>query len=160
MGKPLKRNANLVWLSRDHHDGLLIGWKVHRGFALGRPLAVMSEFITQQFAHHLEPHFIEEEQWLFAKLDVHDDLRKEAEAQHSSLRQIVAGLSSNTSEALVNKFIDALDAHIRFEERELFPHIEQQLGEEALASIGEELSKTHQHKKPDGWSNTFWLKDS
>jgi hemerythrin-like domain-containing protein len=159
MNKPLKRNANLILLSRDHHDGLLIGWKLRQGLALNRPLQVLADFITHQFKDHLAPHFADEEQWLFTTLDANDPLRKQAEEEHAAIRQLVAALHSSSDKIIIEDFISKLDQHIRFEERVLFPHIEQKAGAEALASIGAELAKSHDHKSPDTWTNTFWLKD-
>jgi hypothetical protein len=36
--KPLKRHAALQPLSREHHHGLLLGWKIRTGLSNGAPL--------------------------------------------------------------------------------------------------------------------------
>jgi hemerythrin-like domain-containing protein len=160
MGKPLKRNANLVLLSRDHHDGLLIGWKLRQGLAFDRPIPLMAQFVSQQFEEHLAPHFADEELLLFSALDSNDPMRKQAEDEHAAIRQMVAAMPAVVDRLQIEQFATALDEHIRFEERVLFPYMEQQLSGDALARIGAELTSTHDSKHPDTWTNKFWLKDS
>jgi hypothetical protein len=49
---------------------------------------------------------------------------------------------------------DAVDNHIRFEERDLFPHLEKQLSEAQLESAGNRINE-----KPhlsDDWPDEFW----
>lgn len=82
------------------------------------------------FATELEPHFLAEEQSLL-------QLLKGAEAQplvqrtladHRQLRALLKGLEQNNADAL-GGFAKCLSDHVRFEERELFPALENVLSD-------------------------------
>jgi len=164
---PIKRNENLVLLSRDHHDGLLTVWKVRQGLKNGTPCSVITAFILHQNSVHLQPHFIAEEKWLFPTLNSKDGLRKIAEQQHEELRKFVEEFSApandqpesiETLHKRFEKFAALLDEHIRFEERVLFPHIEISLSEQELRNIGQQLTIGHEEKKASGWTDEFWVR--
>jgi hemerythrin-like domain-containing protein len=157
MSKPIKRSKNLVRLSRDHHEGLLLVWKIRQGKTYNVSPQVIAEYVVYEFNHNLTPHFADEENLLFAKAP-NDELTKEAVQQHSELRQMVADLKTDSGDEKLNQFADLLEKHIRFEERQLFPHYEQTLNAEELEKIGVELEATHNVKKENTWSNEFWLK--
>jgi hemerythrin-like domain-containing protein len=166
---PLKRNENLVLLSRDHHDGLLTVWKVRQGLKNDTPEHIIAAFILHQYSNHLQPHFLEEEKWLFPTLDGTDELRVKAEHQHEGIRNMVddirsfvddKSISNEVVKVCFEKFANMLEEHIRFEERMLFPHIEQSLSEVELKNIGLQLSIDHNEKKPSPWTDEFWVKQS
>ena len=79
----------------------------------------------QAFADELEPHFQVEEQSLLPLLQSAETqiLVQRTLADHQQLRGLLNGLQQNEAEAL-NSFGKCLTAHVRFEERELFPVIE------------------------------------
>ena len=58
------------------------------------------------------------------------------------------------------EFADLLTKHIRFEERELFPHIEAALPDAALKQIGEFLSNRHAVPVVDDYPDEFWSKNN
>jgi len=131
---PIKRSKYLIWLSRDHHDGLLIVWKIRQGIRNSVTVNRITDFVVNAFAKDLEPHFQEEEKLLFSKLRIDDTLRLRAEDEHGAIRKMLAALPSAT-EAVVTDleaFANLLEAHIRFEERTLFPYIEKELTPEEL----------------------------
>jgi hemerythrin-like domain-containing protein len=156
---PIKRNQNLVLLSRDHHDGLLIVWKIRQGFRFSISSNRIADFVVNAFAADLQPHFIEEEELLFVKLPPNDELRIKAEGEHAAIRNKVAALQP-TSQAKVEdleEFAKLLEDHIRFEERTLFPHIEQHLNDEDLERIGAALKLQHTNKCAFTWEDNFWI---
>ena len=157
---PIKRSKNLVTLSKDHHDGLLIAWKVRQGLRLNISNTRLSNFIVNQFNTHLHPHFVEEEQLLFSKLPSSDELRIKAEDQHAAIRQMIAAFDSapeSSTEDLAN-FANLLDDHIRLEERQLFPHLEKVVAPDELDLIGKDLERLHATKPADEWHDQFWIK--
>lgn len=164
---PIKRNKNLVWLSRDHHEGLLIVWKIRQGIRLQVNDSEILNFILHEYCHSLQPHFLQEEKWLFTSLSKKDEWRVEVEKQHAEIRKMVAVIrcSFKTREqvlqnlkVLCEKFASQLEKHIRFEERILFPYIEKIVTEEKLTEIGDELTKAHHLKMPVAWTSEFWVK--
>jgi hemerythrin-like domain-containing protein len=156
---PIKRNKNLVLLSHDHHDGLMIVWKIRQGFRFLISNVRIADFIVNAFATHLQPHFIEEEELLFVQLSPQDELRIKAEGEHAAIRNKVAALQP-TSEAKVEdleEFAKLLEEHIRFEERTLFPYIEQHINDEDLEKIGAALKLQHTNKCAFTWEDKFWI---
>ncbi|TCV90645.1 hemerythrin domain-containing protein [Sulfurirhabdus autotrophica] len=103
----MKRNPTLQPLSRDHHAALSLG-KACQSAALSCNEATVSQTYQRAitaFSKELDPHFQIEEQTLLPLLNTAD------------------GLNRNDIDAL-NNFGKCLTAHVRFEERELFPVIE------------------------------------
>lgn len=81
--------------------------------------------VIRAFADELEPHFQIEEQSLLPLLTGAETrpLVQRTLADHQQLRALLDGLRRNDSEAL-SSFGKGLSAHVRFEERELFPVLE------------------------------------
>jgi iron-sulfur cluster repair protein YtfE (RIC family) len=157
---PIKRSKHLVWLSRDHHDGLLIAWKTRQGIRHEISNSRISNFITSAFGNELEPHFQEEESLLFNKLAKEDPLRLKAEEQHAAIREKINELKTHSEITLqhLHSFANLLEEHIRFEERILFPHLEKEIKEEELEIVGNHLEADHQKKKTFAWHDEFWMK--
>lgn len=61
----LKRNQNLLKLSRDHHAGLLFCWKICQGVKYHIETGRMINYVKYFRNHHLATHFKEEEDFLF-----------------------------------------------------------------------------------------------
>lgn len=157
MGKPLKRHPALIPLSQDHHFGLLLGWKIRRGIKkeveTDRILRYLDYFVNS----HLEPHFQLEEKHIFSFLAKNDLMRKEAENQHTDLRNTVDDLLSGPESPLplLEKFAEDLDAHIRFEERKLFQHMQVELTAEDLVELEQRVKQIHEKNK-ENWKDQFW----
>lgn len=158
--KPLKRDKNLVWLSREHHDALLLVWKIRQGFTLKVEHSRIADYILYIADEELENHFLSEEKFVFPELSVHDGSRVKAEAQHKQLRSFIGGFKQKefvTDEKLI-LFANLLEEHIRFEERILFPIIQQQVSAESLEHIGNSLVEFQKNKKCLIWKDEFWQK--
>jgi iron-sulfur cluster repair protein YtfE (RIC family) len=157
---PIKRNKNLVLLSHDHHDGLMIAWKIRQGLRFLVSSIRIADFVVHAFATHLQPHFIEEEELLFVKLLSNDELRVKAEGEHAAIRSKVAALqpTSHATNQDLEEFAKLLEDHIRFEERILFPYLEQQVNDEDLEAIGAALKFQHTNKCAFNWEDKFWAK--
>jgi hemerythrin-like domain-containing protein len=61
-----------------------------------------------------------------------------------------------SSASALNAFAKLLETHIRFEERMLFPHIEQLASEAMLEQAGKKLQKEAPVTKSD-WPDSFWI---
>jgi len=157
---PIKRDKSLVSLSKDHHDGLLLAWKTKQGIRYNIEYNRIATYLVEVFNKELEPHFIEEENLLFNKLQLTDELRIKAEQQHAAIRNKIAAFKilTETKEADLLHFAALLEEHIRFEERTLFPHIEKTLSREELDEIGRQLEEDHVNKECVVWDDEFWIK--
>ena len=58
---PLKRNAAIVELSKDHHFGLLLIWKTREGLKKSIEPERISRYVIHFFETELKGHFNEEE---------------------------------------------------------------------------------------------------
>ncbi|MDO5059120.1 MAG: hemerythrin domain-containing protein, partial [Neisseria sp.] len=112
----MKRHNLLVPLSQEHHHTLALCLR------LLRTPEQDSRAEIEPYLPTLLAHFVEEEQQfapLWEKID-RPELKKQFEDDHAILRAMAG--APHYGEALWNKqFAEALRAHVRFEERELFP---------------------------------------
>lgn len=153
---PIKRHQSLVSFSKDHHFGLLLVWKIRQGLNKSVPPDRISDYVLYFFKEDLEKHFKAEEEWLFCKLPPEDVLRQQAEAEHREIYSLIARLAVQKQEtALLTQFADALEKHIRFEERELFNHLQLHISANDLAEIV--LRMPNDNKTIDEkWPDIFW----
>ena len=157
--KPLKRNENIVILSREHHDGLLFAWKLRQGQKHGIAPERMAPYVSYFWESHLLEHFREEETLLFDKVD--SPLVTRARAEHAAVKQLVAAIAGGEvgNATVYNQLADAITDHIRFEERELFPHLENTLSEDQLAQVGAVLEQLHAVPAKDDYADAFWIQE-
>src|SRR5690606_465096 len=113
----MKRHEALVQLSRDHHFGLLLCWKLKQGIAKNIAVERMARYIMLFFNHNLAPHFAEEEETVFKILGEKHPLISEATTEHEIMREMVARGFSVVAE--IQGFRDLLEVHIRKEERQI-----------------------------------------
>ena len=153
----MKRDKNLVELSRDHHHGLLLGWKVRQGLKLKASEKLIAEYVQYFTKAALVPHFKEEEEVLLKFLPDQDVFKQRTLQEHAEVLKLVQLLDSpaNINSASLLNIGDLLDRHIRFEERELFPYMEQKLSAEELKEVGAALEEIHQ-PFTENFSNEFW----
>ena len=153
---PIKRSPALVSFSKDHHFGLLLVWKIRHGLHQAVSAERISAYVLFSFKEDLEKHFKDEEQLLFCKLPMDDILRKQAEEDHQEIYNLVVEIGKKDDNInLLNRFAIALEKHIRFEERELFNHLQSNIAEDELEEIAGRLY--NDTKAIDAkWKDTFW----
>ncbi len=129
----MKRHEALAPLSREHHDGLILAQLLkknappYRGLPTDLPGKL--GYAREVFCDILDKHFIQEEKVLHAISGKHqaiDEMTKEIIAEHNDLRKMFKklGMYGRLEEDL-DALGHALEAHIRKEERELFPLIQE-----------------------------------
>lgn len=156
MSKPIKRSEHLIQLSREHHFSLLFCWKVRTGIKKNIDKSRITPYILSFWKEHLLPHF-EEEDVLFEKVD--DELVQRAYKEHQELNQtmeLLHDVSDDKAYALFAKIADLVDDHVRFEERVLFPHLEDQIEENELAEVARKLLEMQPHALQDEYEDEFW----
>lgn len=123
----MKRSATLQPLSREHHTALVLAKACEHAAQTGDASLVRlaCQRAISAFSNELEPHFNIEEQSLLPLLSSPQTqvLVQRTLSNHRQLRSLLEGILQNDSEALSN-FGKCLSAHVRFEERELFPVLE------------------------------------
>lgn len=129
----MKRSPTLQPLSREHHTALVLARSCERAAQSGDQALVSQtcQRVIGAFTDELEPHFRIEEETLLPLLQSTetDPLRQRTLADHQQLRGLLGALGKNDTGALAS-FGKCLYAHVRFEERELFPVIEHLLQQE------------------------------
>ncbi len=148
---PIKRNKALLQVSRDHHDGLLLCWKIRTGFSKGVEVDRIKRYTDWFFETHLVPHFNLEEKYIFPILGDKDELVKRALTEHRRLIRLFN--NDSEIEKSLSLIEEELEQHIRFEERELFNEI-QNVATTAQLKI---IAELHDNEKfQDKTNDEFW----
>jgi len=157
-GKPIKRNAAIVELSKDHHFALLLIWKIREGLKNSIEPGRISKYVIHFYENDLVGHFRDEEELLFIKLDASNTLRVQAETEHQQLHQLVDALRKEPGDRnLLEKIAATLEKHIRFEERVLFNHLQEIIPVDELNEIASAL-KSRENKSGELWKDVFWTR--
>lgn len=157
--QPIKRSRALMPLSREHHFDLLLAWKIRKGLNNGTSHARIAEYIGYMNDHLMESHFKDEEELLFAPLLPGDALCERAMEEHAMIRSLIEKICTRGMEEdrLFLDLADTLDAHVRFEERELFPYLEEALTRTRLHELEQVIGEAH-GDFVDEWGDPFWDK--
>lgn len=147
----MKRHEALVQLSRDHHFGLLLCWKLKEGLKKDVSVERMSKYIHLFYHQNLKPHFAEEEETIFLILGNSHPLIKEAISQHREFEKMITDGFETPEQIKI--FRDLLELHIRTEERQIFPVIEEKATEEQLQNL---LKQNYPELKEPEYEDLFW----
>lgn len=155
----MKRSKHLTPLSQDHYEGLLIANRIRRGLSKKVSPEVIAAYVAHFWESHLVMHFQQEEALLLPLISEMKNatLAKQLVQEHRLIRELVM-LARDEGEERAQKLLDLsrlIKAHIRFEERVLFPALEEQIPEEALCQIGARLEAAHRDADLS-WDPVFW----
>lgn len=157
MAKPIKRSKYIIQLSREHHFSLLFCWKIRTGIKKGIDPDRIIPYALYFWAEHLLPHFSEED-ILFERVD--DELVRRAYSEHHEINELAKQISTlvgNDSKVVaLSRLANLVEEHVRFEERELFPHLEKALEESELAEVGRKLLEIQPEPLQDTYPDEFW----
>jgi hemerythrin-like domain-containing protein len=156
---PIKRNKHIFRLSKDHHFTLLFCWKIRQGLKNGVETERIKNYVHYFWHHDMQAHFREEDEILFSDLRNDDKVRKAVE-EHRQIEDQIDNLfksfdEEKTGDQLLN-LANTVDAHVRYEERNLFPYLEKTLTEAQLEAIGLQLKE--QPALFDIYEDEFWIK--
>ena len=155
--QPLKRSEQLKRLSREHHAGLLFSWKIKEGISIGVPVERMQHYINYFVNGHLLGHFEQEEKLLFNQVDIPVCLQ--AKKEHVLLKNLIHRINYSpvVNYEIYIELSDLLNDHIRFEERVVFPLLEELLDVQTLNAINNKLEMDG-HTFNDEFPDQFWVK--
>ena len=136
----VKRSPELIPLSRDHHVALEHALRLVRATDADLP-AVTARFLAF-FVHDGERHFVQEEELLVPAIP--GDARELAQRlldEHAAIRDAARRLGEAQELEVATELGGLLTAHVRFEERELFPLLEDRLPASKLRDIARALGE-------------------
>lgn len=149
--KPIKRDEHLKPLSRDHHHSLLLCWKIRTGLDKEIPAERIYAYCRWFYRLYLSEHFQIEESYVFPVLGSEHPKVIKALEEHKTLSALFN--EKDSSPALLINIAESLEAHIRFEERELFGEIQNTATDEELLKMAE----MHGEKQfADNLNDVFW----
>ena len=141
----MKRDPSLRPLSREHHFALAEARAIRWALAgrEGSPREVRARVLAA-WTSIIAEHFAAEERWILPLVPLREDAER-LRGDHAELRALVDRLSIGGAEAaldldLLRRVAEALEEHIRWEERHLFPSIEEKAAPEDLRAAGERLA--------------------
>lgn len=138
----MKRHPALVGLSHDHHAALFVALRLRQ--AAAETAAAAQTGFLEYWEQHGRRHFREEEEVLFpgyaAFGSAHDPLLARALCDHVAIRRLALDITGEPNVAALAELGGALERHVRFEERELFPLIENTVPGSELERIGAALA--------------------
>lgn len=152
MEKPIRRHKALQPLSRDHHHGLLLSWKIRQGIKKGIDAERMMTYARWFWDTQLQQHFEVEEKHIFPILGDANPMVKKALNDHRRIARLLTSTDSDKKQSL-SLVGEELDNHIRFEERELFNVIQETATVDQLQLI-EQIHSQAPHL-PE-WEDEFW----
>ncbi len=156
----MKRDKNLYPLSHQHHNGLMAVLLLEKGLKKNADLKIMNDFIIYCWEAELDQHFTAEEKYLdpsLLQLPEVKDLYQQMLTEHQQIRKIIDEIKQGKeSNERIQSFHTLLENHIRFEEREMFNHIQEVVSEDELKKACEKMEK-RSHDYDKNWKDTFWI---
>lgn len=147
----MKRTEELKPISREHHQNMLLCWKIRTGISKGVSFERMKKYTDWFFAKYIEPHFREEEEYIFPILGKEDPMVKKAYSNHRRLAKLFK--DTEHPEKSLSLIEEELEKHVRFEERKLFNRIQDVATPEQL----EHIEKMHEHQEfEENTKDEFW----
>lgn len=152
----MKRNEHIAGLSRDHHFGLLFGWKIKRGLEKEVDLKRIKSYVAFFWETDLKRHFEAEEKFLFTLKN--DPFTETALSEHVLIRNLITAIIDTHKEnaADYRALAILIEQHIRFEERTLFPYLESLFSAEQLQETGARLRAAEKDINRTDYDDDFW----
>ncbi|MCW3091834.1 MAG: Hemerythrin cation binding domain protein [Ferruginibacter sp.] len=144
----MKRHPSLVHLSRDHHGALILARLLQKDAPVfkGLPTDIKEKaaYAINFYHKDLVKHFEDEEKALQLVIGINgplDGLLQTIFREHQELHASFSEINNHPDLAAhLDALGKALEIHVRKEERELFPLIEQSCNEKLLEAIDRSLS--------------------
>lgn len=144
----MKRHPSLIQLSREHHGGLILARLLQADAppykGLPTDIKGKAEYAIRYYRNELKHHFEDEEKIIPPLKGINRDLDfllQEMCDEHKELGQIFGSIHKETDLA---GYLDStgkkLENHIRKEERQIFPMIQESCSEDILDAVAKILA--------------------
>lgn len=139
----MKRHPALTALSHDHHAALFVALRLRRADA--ETAGEVRSAFRAYWEEHGRRHFREEEEILFPAYaafgSAHHPLLTRALGDHVAIRRLAQEVLADAGVPVLAELGAELERHVRLEERELFPLIEEALPEDELKRVAAVLAE-------------------
>jgi hemerythrin-like domain-containing protein len=139
-----RRHESLIPLSREHHDALMLAWRLLTGNLSRHEPELRARHVNAFFEYRLIDHMRLEEELLYpscrAVLGVEASLIDVLLSDHRELRAKAAAIKAGAHDQ-VESFCVLLERHIRTEERQLFVLAQNRLKPAELAELGRQIKE-------------------
>ena len=133
----MKRSAELTPLSHDHHRALFVALQLKRAEGATASAAFIEFIEGEGRAHFRVEETILLPRWIAADPGADREAAARVLGEHLEMRIAAERMrAAPPSVAELHALGELLEHHVRFEERELFPQIEEALDEGTLAELG------------------------
>jgi hemerythrin-like domain-containing protein len=158
--KPVRRHTALQGWSREHHDTLMFCLKIRQGLARHVEPARISAYLIWTWENSIQTHFRSEEEELFPLIGTNHPMVRRALKEHEKIEMLF--LKTPHDDETIQLLERSLEAHIRFEERELFELMQEDLSQEVLNAVqhrrpGSVSCPTKTPDTPNVWHDAFWM---
>ena|SRR5579863_1805675 len=138
----MKRHESLVALSHEHHDALMLAWRLRTGDLSKREPELRARHVNAFFEYRLVSHFKLEEELVFPAfrpvLGVEASLIDLLLSDHRELSAKAAAIKAGAHDQ-VDDFCALLESHVRTEERQLFVLAENRMKPAEMAELGRQI---------------------
>lgn len=138
-------------LSREHHQILLLGFKLRQGFKKNIDPGRMLNYCRWFYKSYLYPHLKKEESCLSHCLGETSELIFSLKENHKTIEEAFLNLSP--SRPSLEAFEKVVINHVRYEERVLFGEIQKSLSQTDLVFLDSNLSE---QKFQEQLGDVFW----
>lgn len=151
----LKRHQALQDYSREHHDELLLVWKIREGLKKNISPKRIIDYCIHHYNEITSLHMKKEEKYILKKLPENDKDRIKILNEHKTINEVVKNLSKDSLDKnnKLIEFADNLEKHIRYEERTFFPKLQKTFSDELIKSMQPAESKVQECTE---WKDPFW----
>lgn len=151
MNRPLKRHPALQPLSKEHHQILLLGFKIRQGLKNTiEPKRILS-YSDWFFSAYLKPHFKKEEYHLTHVSGENLDIISQLKLNHQKVTKAFLKLTPSNSE--LKRLEELIISHVRYEERVLFEEIQSKMTQEDILYLENHLEE---QKFQEHLQDVFW----
>lgn len=147
------RDPNLYVFSHEHHHALVFASRLQK--AQKTDERTLKRYVHNFWGNYLDDHFKNEEAAFLHLID-DDQIKEQFLSDHEAIcslaNEITIAKSGITEKAL--ELSDQIRKHVKFEERILFPWLQEHLSKEQLNAIGESLKDVEVTE--DQFEPRFW----
>ncbi len=147
------RNKNLYVFSHEHHHALIFASRLQK--AKNTDEGTLKRYIHNFWGNYLDEHFSNEERSFLHHIEVFG-LKEQFLSEHEKICSLVNDITISKDHITEKAFelSGLIKWHVKFEEKKLFPWLQENLSEEELEEIGVSLENVE--VTADDFEPKFW----